>query len=611
MSRRNRFIDCLKGISILAIIIYHFSPNLLRGGYIGVPLFFIISGYLIAKNTKKRDYMGQFSIKDYYLARINRIYPVLFLFVGLVSFIAYFYAPRLLNQAGGEYLSIFLGYNNFWQMGQNLSYFDRIANASAFTHLWFLAIQLQFYFTWPVWYKLYSWLKGYWNHADHFFLLLAGVSILSMPIGYLLGIDISVLYYHTFTRIGALLLGVWIGLNEAHIRLKLKEYQAHPYLFYSFIWVIVLNIGFALLLEGQSGFTYNIGLPMITLSQAFLISIGLEKEFNFTYFLKNSVLEWLGTRSYELFLWHYTIFFLFRIMKIDSNILSILFQMILLVTLSELSYRIGNLFAKVLKNGLKPIYLSIINYEWSDKRQLLFNRYVYLFLVFYLAYVGLGLGTIYSIVKPQVKTDLEGQLNENSQLVAEQSLITIQTSSTESSQENQTPDQPETTIQTEQDVTQQPITMIGDSVMLGTFKELKAIFPNSYIDGKESRQAYDIAPLLNQLKADGTLADTVIIALGTNGYFQKATGDEIMEILGPNRTVFWVNVYGQYLEWEKSTNAIINEMVNQYPNLYLIDWASQVKNNPDWLIEDGIHPDIEGRQAYANIIKNAIETVLE
>ncbi|HFI0463860.1 TPA: acyltransferase family protein [Streptococcus suis] len=593
MKIRNRGIDSLKGLSILAILIYHFSPAMLKGGYIGVPLFFLIAGYLIANNTVKRDEKGNFSLKKYYTDRILRIYPNLLIFLGFISLWAYFFAPGLLYGSASEFMSIVFGYNNFWQISQNLSYFDRVANASAFTHLWFLAIQLQFYALWPFVYFAYRKLKERWNRAESIFLVIAILSMLGMTIGYLVKVDLSTLYYHSFTRLSALMIGVWMGLG---LRPKLVQKLSFDKqnTFFVYIVIIASNLLFAFLLDGQSANTYIWGLNFVTLTQAIWLFFTSQAGKDFPKLADNPVFAWFGTRSYELYLWHYAIFFLYRIKKID-NPLWIFSQFVLLLILVEGTYRLGNWMAK------------IQNWKRPDQAKVAYIAIACSFI----AYIGLSLAVVVPLAKPQEKTDLQGQLAENSQLVANQNLSTSQTTSSVVTNGDIPTDQTTTSTSQVVDINQLPITMIGDSVLLGTFKELKATFPNSYIDAQESRQAWDLPTLLNQMIWDGNLADVVVIALGTNGYFSHDSAEEIMNILGPDRTVFWVNVYGVFLEWETATNEEINYMASLYPNLHVIDWQSQVSQNPDWLIEDGIHPDIIGRQAYARIVEESIRAVLQ
>lgn len=592
MKKRQFALDSLKGLSILAIMVYHFNPNILKGGYIGVPLFFLIAGYLMANKFSR---MGKnLELSDYYRSRFFRLYPSLFIFIGLVSLWSYFFANRLIYGSGGELASIFLGYNNFWQISQNLSYFDRIANASAFTHLWFLAIQIQFYIIWPALFILNRWLLNRSNYGRYLFMGLAILSLISMTLLAIFQVDITTIYYHTGTRIGSILLGAWIGLNQEEIKQTLHEWLTFKQARLLFIALGLVNLLFAFFLDGQSGFTYIIGLNLVTILQALWLILAIQEDLGFNGFAKNPILNWLGTRSYELYLWHYSIFFLFRIKKVPLNIWSILGQIVLLIIMTELAHIIGNWVGKGWKNfKLYPksiIYGSLV--------------------VFFTAYVGISLAVVVPIANPQIKTDLQGQLAENSELVANQSLETTSLSQEASPDETTLSDQSELPAGVE-DATQLPVTMIGDSVMLGSFKELKAIFPNSYIDASESRQAWDLPVILNQLQASGNLADIVVIGLGTNGYFSEQTGQEVMNFLGPNRTVFWVNVYGEFLEWETATNEEIQLMAKTYPNFNIIDWQGLVSQHRDWLIEDGIHPEVIGRENYAQLVAETLRSVLE
>lgn len=154
-------LDGLRGIAILGVMGYHLMPHTLPGGFLGVNLFFVLSGYLMAITSIRTQAQSGFRVGKFYWKRIVRIYPALVLAVCSTVFMAQFFAPDSLPGVRREVLSIFSGSNNWWQMNQNASYFTRITGASPFTHLWSLAIEMQFYILWPVLFLGYTTLNHY------------------------------------------------------------------------------------------------------------------------------------------------------------------------------------------------------------------------------------------------------------------------------------------------------------------------------------------------------------------------------------------------------------------------------------------------------------------
>ena len=150
------------------------------------------------------------------------------------------------------------------------------------------------------------------------------------------------------------------------------------------------------------------------------------------------------------------------------------------------------------------------------------------------------------------------------------------------------------------------ITCVGDSVMLGAAPELMEAIPEGVIDAKESRQARDGIEILEGLKKENKLGSTVVIELGTNCYFSSTTGQEIIDYLGKDTQIYWVTVYGKYLQDQERTNSVIRQLAKDNKNVDVIAWDELAAANPDWFYNDGIHLNGEGRSGYAKMICDAL-----
>lgn len=138
--------------------------------------------------------------------------------------------------------------------------------------------------------------------------------------------------------------------------------------------------------------------------------------------------------------------------------------------------------------------------------------------------------------------------------------------------------------------------------MLGAVPEIQTAFPGGIIDAKESRQVWDAMSVIHDLDAKGKLLDMVVIALGSNGSFSKNSGQELIDTLGAERTIYWIAPYGQFLTWQESTLQILYELEEDNKNLIILDWTEVASKHTDWFYDDGIHLNAVGQTEYAKFL---------
>lgn len=305
--RRLKGLNALRGIGITGIVLYHLFPSIFRGGFLGVPLFFVLSGYLMFTTSENNWKNGEFSIGHYYKKRILKILPPLFTMVMAVCCYMTLTQSSLLIGMRQEIFSIFLGYENWWQIGRHASYFTKLANASPFTHLWFLAVEIQFYLFWPLLFLLYKQacqiLSG--RKICFCFLLLALLSAGKMMLLYTPGADPSRVYYGTDTMAFPLLIGIFLGAlrNEYHLP-PIRAIKNVLPLYAGFAGILAV-LFFAV--DGQNAFLYQGGMFLISLFFAGVIYLLTEWEEPVGQQLDASFFSFLGKRSYNIYLWHYPI----------------------------------------------------------------------------------------------------------------------------------------------------------------------------------------------------------------------------------------------------------------------------------------------------------------
>lgn len=153
---------------------------------------------------------------------------------------------------------------------------------------------------------------------------------------------------------------------------------------------------------------------------------------------------------------------------------------------------------------------------------------------------------------------------------------------------------------------QDNVTAIGDSVMLGAAPSIQSKIPNCVVDAKESRQLTDCLSIVQSLNSQGKLGNKVIIALGTNGAFNKSDGQKLLNYLGKNRKIYWVTAYGKTLSWQNDVNNTIRSLASSNRNVIIIDWSSIISSNPSWLYSDGIHLNTDGQAGYADYLAKEV-----
>ena len=146
------------------------------------------------------------------------------------------------------------------------------------------------------------------------------------------------------------------------------------------------------------------------------------------------------------------------------------------------------------------------------------------------------------------------------------------------------------------------VSVIGDSVFLGAAPTFQKLHGNAVIDAKISRQVYHGLDVAKKMKKKGTRGDTVIISLGTNGKFNPATGQELIDYLGKNREIYWINVYGKNINWQNKVNKTIEDLAKKNKNVHIIYWTKTAKKHPDWFYQDGTHLNTKGQRGFSKLI---------
>lgn len=616
--KKRRYItglDGLRALAVIGVIFYHLMPGKMRGGYLGVPVFFVISGYLITDLLRQEwQSNGKIDLFGFYKRRIKRLYPALVtLLLGSAAYITLF-QRNLLDNLRAIFLSSLTYVNNWWQISNGMSYFDRFNNESPFTHLWSLAVEGQNYLIWPILFILLMKFVPKKQNIAKFLFISTLVSAILMAILYQPGSDPTRVYYGTDTR----LFSIWLGALLAFLwpSTQLSEripVQAKRVLNLSGgVALLLLTVAF-FFLDARYSFVYYGGLYLMSLVVVVLVATIAHPGSNWNRWLTNPVFSYLGQRSYSIYLYQFPvmIFYEAKVKNIAENVwLHTVIELLLIFGLSELSYRF------VEKNQIKWHFEALKQFIIQLKEPMSTGKKIQYGLVTAVTLIGLfGVVTAPANLITQEQRDFQESVEKNTN-AAKDTLINPKVPTEKVKEESVTNEPPTEEVQqimtryqlTKEQVMQGEqleITAFGDSVMLGATLNLQEVFPHIIVDAVVGRQLYDSVADLQKLKDKGLLKDTVLLGLGSNGAATQGQFEQLMAVLG-DRKVYLVNVFVPTQRWQNDVNRLLADMAAKYDNVTLIDWHDNSEGQATWFREDSVHPNAIGLEAYTSLIAQQI-----
>lgn len=613
MGKKRRYITGLDGIRAIAVIMvlaYHLKLALFKSGFLGVTVFFVLSGYLITGILiSEVEEEGTIDLKNFWLRRIRRLVPAVMSMAVVIIFVSAVVNRIIFTKGCKDFLASVLGFNNWWQIFNKVSYFEAAGVTSPFTHCWSLAIETQFYLIYPlILLGIYKLVKSRGEGRANRGLLFAGVTLLLALISAILMIvlfdpqqDASRVYYGTDTRAFSLLFGALLAI--------LWEYRMVPRRLSASVNMVLGSVSFAVLLvmtiaiNGSSNFWYRGGQFFGTILTVLMVYAVSGRKTWLSRFLSNPVLKWMGDRSYSIYLWHYPIILLIS-KGIKASWGITLIEIVLSVVLAELSYRF---IETPIRHGIIGEYLNILRSRpksrQEKKRQIqVARRSLKVMAGTFVLTVSLILCMIFVPKKNALDTlqKREAKAKETGKMTEEQ-LAKQKANGSES----------EDTICTA-DLTDDEILeglnllLIGDSIAVDVTDDFYEIFPNSVSDTKIGRitslgkQVLD--SYIDEKKWEG---EGVIFASLSNSPINGELED-IREKIGKDMPLFLTTVRIPHDTFEEESNSKIKKFVEENDHTYLIDWYAASEGHDEYFDADDTHLLSAGAKAYAKCIKEAV-----
>ena len=614
-------LDGLRAVAVLAVVIYHANKNWLSGGFLGVEVFFVISGYLITLLllTESRQ-TGTISFGAFWTRRARRLLPALWTLLTLTTVYFSLFERAELGRLRGDVIAAFIYGFNWFKIWAQSSYFDGTA-LDPLRHLWSLAVEEQFYLVWPLLIAAVLRLAG--KRTTKLGAIFLGISVLVavyVATSYAPGVRGTVietpehyisLFGHAVARIDFLFLGtigrsggLFIGAALAFVYQPAMFDTAHPSSDRRFIDVIGFAglAGVALLMwrfhdvvevPGTGAIRgydplFQCGFFLVGLAAVATITAAVHPHtFIGKRLLGNPLFVYFGRRSYGLYLYHWPVFQIHR--KVASNYLSVLeFVVLFAITLiiTEVSYRFIEM---PVRTGAFGEWVHTLRSPRNDadrerKRQVVAGLVVAAVIPVF-AFGSLAFGTGEGKIAESIKENEDVVENLLGTTVPGQTSI---------------PGTATTTL----DGQIIPILAIGDSVMLGAADILTE--RGITVDALKSRSFRQALEISNYVKSINRLGEFVIIHLGTNNYVDQETLDEIMVPLADVDLVLFLTAHVPSKPWQDPNNALVKAMPDKYGNVKVLDWYTYAEEHPEYLYGDKIHLNEEGQKVYADLIMQAV-----
>ena len=624
-------LDGLRALAVIAVIAFHEQLSAFTGGFLGVDVFFVLSGYLITDLLVAQwNRHGRLTLRGFWTKRARRLLPALGVVLVAVTAATAVIEPAQMTALRDALLAAATYSSNWWQALAHHSYFTQFGPPPPLQHLWSLAIEEQFYLLWPL--LLIGILKTCQSGRIRAALawLGAALSVLAMALIYVPGADPSRVYYGTDTHASALFIGSALALTWPLRRMRaLSRDDAR-------VPDVIGLVGIAVLAWAMGHFTgtdrllYPAGLLIAALAAGGVVLAAASPGL-ISWALGWSALRWIGIRSYGIYLWHWPVIALTDAAYAPHRPAHWIWlpEAALSVGLAAASWRwleepiIRNGFRATVRGWSSTVLGSPAGTHRAPARVVPAVAGV-------AALVVVG-AAAYGVLLPHSSTGLAEQISEGVKVSHQVPAGGTELGPPATSGPSALAPSASSPAATPGPAAGPPsilpatraaappaaalarvpgsqVFAIGDSVMLASAVQLAAALPGISIDAQVSRQVSAGLPVVQRLAATGMLRRVVVFALGTNGAFTSGEMRQLIQAVGPRRGLVLVNTY-EARPWEAEVNQVIAATARRYRNVVVANWFTTIGHRTGLLWPDGVHPQLGGARLYARMVAAAVRAV--
>ena len=567
-------IDGLRAVAVFAVLLYHLGVKWLPGGFLGVDLFFVISGYVITRVILDSIQSANgLDLREFYYGRVRRLYPGLLLLIAVTTVLSATIAPDAIRRIVQDVPYVLTGTNNWHLVAIHQDYFQTVGRAPMLQHTWSLAVEAQFYLIWPIT-LVAIWKRNGKGRIARVALAIAMISGAAL-FAFSLQLDnatagrISHIYFGSDTHSLGLFLGAALGVSWIPQNLTgAISKRAQDFIDGIGMFGLFGILCTFLFISESNATLYRLAFPLAGIfGCATLISI-VHPASRFAPILSTRPLLWIGQRSYGIYLWHWVIFQVTRpsIDLAGSEIALDLARTLLVLICADISLRYIEI---PIRRGTVQNWLRGMKYRTKimRRRQRIF--------------VATCLTLAIAITSGATAT--AWYRDTHTTIVAKNEL---------------------TLVPSQINTAKAGLWVTGDSVILGIRSKLAKTQDIALINARIGRQ---LPELIDAVKTDQPMVAhaTVVLDVGNNNRITKEDMTNLMELLKNQPKIVLVNTAVPRL-WRDDNNRIIREVIANYPQTTLVDWSGISANHPEFFAPDGVHLIDAGSDVYVAAILDAL-----
>lgn len=640
-------LDGLRALAVTAVIAYHVFPATFRGGFLGVDIFFVISGFLITTLLLREDRKNNYiNLKQFWVRRARRLLPALLFLIVVVVPAAWLVSRDLLVGIGRQVLGAATFSTNWLEIAHGSSYFDN-TTPLLFKNFWSLAIEEQFYLIWPlVMLVVLAVLTIWWQRAI-LASIIATVSAGLMMVLYA-GDNLTRVYYGTDTHIFGLAIGIlvaflWADRGETVLGSRIWRSYGAVTGWVAFAMLVI----FIFVMPDDGPWAYMGGLLLASIAAALIIAAMLIPGSIMAQIAELRALRWIGTRSYGLYLWHWPVLVIVQAawpLPIGSatDYLRSFLAVVLTCIIVELSFRF--IETPTREYGFGGVFDRIR----SAINSTAIAKILTVAMAALLVLTGIAIAT--APAKSQTQIMIEQGENGGGEASAstadsgeagEETVATHPAREDASASDNASasdsasasgaanPAGSATTspfallgariglsgvnivralpVDFDTSIPQaEEVTVFGDSMIAASATGIEYAMPGVTLHGLSNMQYSDAFDMVNKELQAGTVGRAVVLDYGTNaGISDPNVVRQVINALGNHRMIFLVNLYSPST-FIDSSNELLAQVADEYANVTVIDWNSVAKENPSYFQVDMTHTSIEGANAFGQLIEDSL-----